>query len=254
LFNIGFNAPYQAQTNAHHFTADIHCIAFHNGATVRATSGKYVHAVNAALSLNNSLFCSVICLTSSQNHNCHQVQISSKFHQYFNIVSKFHAQKFTIHSQAFFHNGLVSFGGFFSLNCLIKSTASVVVNQSCCIFNNAAHSIGFNFVFPHIKSILLCFINSIDLFSSNQSCFIFSSAVCSSLNNHTALFLGATFSTIFGLFNCVCSLVLRTSSIVTPGFNGTVVCGCCVSLDTGLRVHCQSNSFGLKSTLVGATI
>jgi hypothetical protein len=59
----------------------------------------------------------------------------------------------------------------------------------------------------------------------------------------------------FGLFNCVCILVFSISCGVIHGFIGTVVVGCCVSLDTGLSVQDQSNSFGLKiSTLTDSVV
>ena len=134
----GCAAPNQAPTKAPHFSADILCTALPSGATDRATSGKYVPALNAVESLNSSLFCSVIPLTSSPKPACPAVAISRTLPPYLSTVSRLPARKLVTPSHAFFHNGRVS--GDDSLFSFTSFAASSALSQASRILIKACPS------------------------------------------------------------------------------------------------------------------
>ena len=138
LSSNGCAAPNPAPTNAPHLSSDILCTAFPSGANDSATSGRNDPALNAVLSTNRFLFCSVIPFTSSPNPACPNVATSSRFPPYFATVSRLPAAKFNAPSQARLNNDRVS-GASFLLSCIIL-TASIDEILSACIFKSAADS------------------------------------------------------------------------------------------------------------------
>jgi hypothetical protein len=148
------------------------------------------------LSLNNSLFCSVIFLISSQNQAFHQVHRSNIFQPYFKTVSRFQAAKFTAHSHNFFQSGLVS--------CLVGGLISCCGSNKVIISSSEYHS-------------------SINIFNSSSV----GGSIALTFGTHSQSLIQLVFcGALFGQGNLLINSALFCCSIF--GTSGELIIGFCI--------------------------